>query len=205
MPYVYNHINKNTKEVFYIGIAKDKKRPYSKKNRGKFWMDYTSKYDYDVIVTHSDICWEEACCIEKYLISFYGRRDLCLGNLVNMTDGGDGAINLSQDAKNRISETLKNNPSKPYLKLIEFNKTRQRIPCSEETKEKIRNAQKGKKRPEQSVINMRGKRKPLSEEHKQKIKESARLRKEKNVSVLNTYTLTAPATLALNGFTLTNP
>jgi hypothetical protein len=25
------------------------------------------------------------------------------------------------------------------------------------------------------------------------------------VSVLNTYTLTAPATLALNGFTLTNP
>lgn len=38
--------------------------------------------------------WEEACEKEKELISKIGRRDLGLGTLVNMTDGGDGTFNV---------------------------------------------------------------------------------------------------------------
>jgi hypothetical protein len=46
----------------------------------------------------------------------------------------------------------------------------------------------------------------MPEHIKLKMLETRKKNKElKNVSVLNTYTLTAPATLALNGFTLTNP
>jgi uncharacterized protein involved in tellurium resistance len=32
--------------------------------------------------------WEEACKKETFFISYYGRKDLGLGSLVNMTDGG---------------------------------------------------------------------------------------------------------------------
>ena len=89
---VYQHRNKLSKEVFYIGIGKDEARAYSEYSRGKFWKDYTSKYEYEVEITHKNVVWEEACAIEKYLISFYGRRDKGLGTLVNMTDGGDGIL-----------------------------------------------------------------------------------------------------------------
>lgn len=93
MAIVYQHINKKTEEIFYIGIGKKEERAYHKDNRGKFWKDYISKYpDYEIKITHKDIIWEEACAIEKYLIAFYGRRDLGKGSLVNMTDGGDGIL-----------------------------------------------------------------------------------------------------------------
>lgn len=103
MAIVYQHKIKNTGEVFYIGIGKSEKRAYSKRSRSKFWKDYTSKYDYDVEITHKDIILEEACSIEKYLISFYGRRDLGLGPLVNMTDGGEGVKNLSKESRSKMA------------------------------------------------------------------------------------------------------
>jgi hypothetical protein len=176
MAIVYRHINKENREVFYVGIGKSEKRAHTIKKRSVFWDNYVSKHQFYIEITHSDICWEEACSIEKYLVSFYGRRDLGLGSLVNMTDGGDGAINLSQEVRNKISESLKNNPSKPYLKLIEFNKTRQGIPCSEEKKQKISNAQKGREIPIESRIKMSKshKGKKLSEEHVQKLKEASK-------------------------------
>jgi hypothetical protein len=105
MAIVYQHKNTLSGKVFYIGIGKTEKRAYSKHSRGKFWKDYTSKYDYEVEITHRDIIWEEACSIEKYLISFYGRRDLGLGELVNQTDGGEGGnLNLSEEIKEKMKE-----------------------------------------------------------------------------------------------------
>lgn len=106
MAIVYIHKRKSDNEVFYVGIGKDEKRAYSKHSRGKFWKSYVSKYQYNVEITHRDIIWEEACVIEKYLISFYGRRDLGLGLLVNQTDGGEGIIgyNHKENAKVLIGE-----------------------------------------------------------------------------------------------------
>jgi hypothetical protein len=95
MAIVYKHIRISDNEIFYIGIGYNHKRAYSKKNRNLYWKNYTNKHQYKVEITHSNILWEEACIIEKYLIDFYGRKDLSLGNLLNMTDGGEGLINPS--------------------------------------------------------------------------------------------------------------
>ena len=125
MAIVYQHRRKDNNEIFYIGIGLTDKRAYHTKSRGKFWKDYTSKYQYEVEITHRNIIWEEACVIEKYLISFYGRRDLGLGSLVNMTDGGDGVIGrkdtLEQRKKKKERVKGKNNP---YCKLEVIHKIR---------------------------------------------------------------------------------
>jgi|LakMenEpi03Aug12_release.lakeMendotaPanAssembly.Ray.scaffolds.fasta_scaffold571214_1 hypothetical protein len=260
MAIVYRHINKENGEVFYVGIGKSEKRAYTIKKRSVFWNNYVSKHQFYIEITHSDICWEEACSIEKYLISFYGRRDLCLGNLVNMTDGGDGLANPSKQTRELISFAAKNISDSTRQKMSDSQRKSIRPKCSEETKQKISNAQKGREIPIESKIKMSEshKGKKLSEKHKQKLREvckpntgsfkkghsmsiatkdklratswsvpnkgrfekgvkmpehiklkmleTRKKNKElKNVSVLNTYTLTAPATLALNGFTLTNP
>jgi len=107
MAIVYQHKRIDTGDVFYIGIGKTNNRAYDKKHRSKFWKSYISKYKYEVEITHKDIIWEEACAIEKYLISFYGRRDLGLGTLVNQTDGGDGCSNISVEVRKNKSNKMK--------------------------------------------------------------------------------------------------
>ena len=94
MAYVYKHSRLDTKEVFYIGIGSSEnyKRAYSKDSRNKFWHSIVNKCGYAVDILLTDLNWEEACDIEKYLISSIGRRDLGNGVLVNMTDGGDGVF-----------------------------------------------------------------------------------------------------------------
>lgn len=106
MAYVYKHIRKDTNDVFYIGISNGKKynRAYTKECRNLHWYHIVDKHGYEVVITHDDIVWEEACVIESYLIAFYGRRELDEGTLVNMTDGGDGLKNLSDETKKRIRE-----------------------------------------------------------------------------------------------------
>ena len=44
--------------------------------------------------------------MEYYYIKHFGRRDVGLGNLVNMTDGGEGNHNRkhSQETKDKISK-----------------------------------------------------------------------------------------------------
>jgi hypothetical protein len=103
MAIVYQHKRKDTQEVFYIGIGKSEKRAYDKNRRYKPWKDFVKNHEYYVEITHKDIIWEEACSIEKYLIAFYGRRDLGQGSLVNMTDGGEGTKNLSQESRSKMA------------------------------------------------------------------------------------------------------
>lgn len=196
MAIVYIHKRTDTGEVFYVGIGNQEKRAYSKSSRGKFWMDYTSKYEYEVEITHRDVIWEEACCIEKYLICFYGRRDLNLGTLVNVTDGGDGLINAGELTRKKMSlakigKTTWNkgvsHSQETKDKISKANKGRKLPSMSEEAKTKISEGNKGKtpwnknkKVPHReetkakiSIAN-KGKLlgKQLSESHKQKIKES---------------------------------
>ena len=107
MAYVYTHTRLDSNEIFYVGIGSRKKRAYDKADRNRYWYHIVNKHGYKVTVTHEDVCWEEACAIEKYLISFYGRADLKAGTLVNMTDGGDGTLNKSEEAIRKISERAK--------------------------------------------------------------------------------------------------
>lgn len=91
MAYVYQHTRNDTGKIFYIGIGKNKYRITSKSKRNPLWLNIVKKHGYNVTVTHDNIIWEEACVIEKYLISFYGRQNNETGILANMTDGGEGS------------------------------------------------------------------------------------------------------------------
>lgn len=164
MAYVYLHRKICNNEVFYVGIGSDNnyKRAKDRSQRGKHWKDFIKKHKYSIEITHDNILWEEACSIEKYLISFYGRKDLGLGALVNKTDGGDGAFGVivSDETKKILSEKLKGKT--PWCKGL-------RLP--EETKNKMSSARMGRKFSEESKIKIglahRGK--IVSQETRQKI------------------------------------
>ena len=103
MAVIYRHL-KPCGEVFYIGIGKTSKRPYSKKHRSKFWKDVVAKYGYEVQILKKDLSWQDACELEILLIAYYGRRDLGLGTLVNLTDGGEGCVGrqVSDETRKRM-------------------------------------------------------------------------------------------------------
>jgi hypothetical protein len=136
MAIVYIHRRKDIEDpflnVFYVGASKNEYRATEggKSRRSKEWMDITNQYEFTAEITHKDILIEEAYAIEKYLIAFYGRKDLGLGNLVNKYDGGEGGCNWSDK---QIE----------YMRRINTGK---KMP--EETKRKIAAHFIGTKRPE---------------------------------------------------------
>lgn len=149
MSIVYRHRRLDTFKVFYIGIGKTEKRAYSKKNRNKWWKNIILKTEYSVEIIIEDISWKEAQEVEVLLISEYGRRDLGLGNLVNLTNGGEGTqgIIVSDKTKQNMSTSatgrLKSEESKEKNRIASSN-------VSEETKLKRYLKNKGLKRtPEQ--------------------------------------------------------
>jgi len=107
MAIVYLHKRKDNNEVFYIGIGKNEKRAYTKHKRTEYWQKITSKYGYFVEITHNSLIWEEACCIEKYLINFW--RDNSASEICNFTDGGEGTLgfSLSENSRKKLSDTQK--------------------------------------------------------------------------------------------------
>ena len=104
MAFVYQHYKKGTKELFYVGISSDAKykRAYDSLRRNDLWKKYVNKYGFDVEITHKNITWEEACKIEIYLISFWGKLSAD-GILVNMTDGGEGTLGRKMSEKERLA------------------------------------------------------------------------------------------------------
>src|SRR5215831_16976339 len=93
---VYRHIKPNG-DTFYIGISNNLSRPFNKINRTSFWKKIVSKYNYEVQILKKSLSKEEAMELEKILISWYGRIDNKSGVLCNMTDGGDGVLNISPE------------------------------------------------------------------------------------------------------------
>lgn len=130
--YTYRHRRNDTNKVFYVGIGKTKNRPYSKSNRNKYWHN-TSNLGYSVEIIATHLSKEEASELEMFLISLYGRRDLGLGTLVNMTDGGEGTVNIiwSETSRKKKSEEMKG-------KLVGDKNPMYGRKISDATKEKIR-------------------------------------------------------------------
>lgn len=181
MAIVYKHIRKDSREVFYVGIGKNRERAYSQANRNKHWKHIVEKVGYEVIILREDITWKEACNLEKNLIKEYGRRDLKAGTLVNMTDGGEGIENPSEELRQKLrykktedhiqklrdaikgtkqsKETIKKRLAHNFHQTKDYREKQRNshlgIPRSEETKEKLR-----KPKP------------PRTEEHSKKISEA---------------------------------
>jgi hypothetical protein len=86
---------------------------------------------YIIIIEH-DLTELGALALERRLIRWYGRLDNCTGILRNMTDGGDGVTRSSWPEARRAA----------YLKNKREGKVRK--PHTQETKDKIGRANKGK-------------------------------------------------------------
>lgn len=93
MAYVYRHIRPDKDEPFYIGISNnDMYRASVKRKRNKIWTGIVNKAGFEVEIMLEDLTWEQACEKEKEFIQLYGRKDLKLGSLANLTNGGEGTI-----------------------------------------------------------------------------------------------------------------
>lgn len=108
MAYVYTHTRLDNNTVFYVGIGSDSDytRANSVKGRNPFWYRVIKKTDYKIDIVVDGLSWEDVCEKEKNLIKEYGRRDQKKGTLVNLTDGGEGSLNLSEKVRKIISEKV---------------------------------------------------------------------------------------------------
>jgi hypothetical protein len=200
MAIVYLHRRLDTNDVFYVGIGAQSKRAYLKIGRNKHWHNIVNKFGYSIEITHDNIIWEEACSIEKYLISFYGRNDLSNGSLCNLTDGGDGVskVIFTQERKDKIrNKAIGRKLSPEHIeKMRQANKnkiisieTREKLVFnwlgkthSESTRDKLRKANLGKKHSDETKEKMRLSKigKKASEETKLKMSESRKGEKNPN-------------------------
>lgn len=152
MAIVYRHRRLDDNSIFYVGIGINESRSFSKRNRNKHWKNITNKTKYSIELILKDLSWEDACELEILLIELYGRNDLGLGKLVNMTNGGDGNNNIIVTDEARLK--MSKNNGKYWL-----GKSR-----SEETKQKISKNRKGKiLSPENKIKQIEG----LKKAHKE--------------------------------------
>jgi hypothetical protein len=82
---VYLHLRPDTGSVFYVGKG-TRWRENETRHRNQHWQRIVNKYGRIVKIVASGLTNEEACLLEKKLISEIGRE-----NLVNYTDGGEGS------------------------------------------------------------------------------------------------------------------
>ena len=147
---VYKHTNKLNNKV-YIGITSQKPETrwgvngINYKSSPHFYLAI-QKYGWDNFeheILFTDLTKEDACLKEQELIKFYNSMDKEFG--YNQTSGGECCV-MSDESKLKLSQALIGN------------KNGVGHPCSDEKKQKISNAQKGRK---------------LTEEHKDKLSKAA--------------------------------
>jgi hypothetical protein len=120
--YVYTHFRTDKNEIFYVGIGKRSKveienNTHSRSrqkthSRNDYWKNVVKlnpNYKIEIVFESNDI--EEIIELEKTLIKFYGRKDLNEGNLVNMTDGGEGLLNPSAETIEKMKGKRKYSPN----------------------------------------------------------------------------------------------
>ncbi len=114
---VYIHRKATDGTIFYVGIG-NPSRAKNRYYRNRFWKATVKKHGHTIHIIERNISWKDACESEIALIELIGRRDLGLGTLVNLTDGGDGATNTS-----RRIRVIDLNNGKIYDSIIEASKT----------------------------------------------------------------------------------
>jgi len=133
MAIVYRHLRNDTNNVFYVGIGKSKYRASANTGRSDYWKKIVNKYGREVEIIAENLSWEDACELEMLLISEYGRLDLNTGDLVNMTNGGEGMCNPSKETRAKLSKARMGNTNTLGFK------------HSDSTKKKVSEAGMGRK------------------------------------------------------------
>lgn len=157
MFYVYVHRKLSTGEIFYVGKGKNK-RAFDFSDRGSHWERTVKKHGVVVEIVESGLQEWYALELESNLISFYGRSDLGEGFLINKTDGLDGISGCvhSEESKQKMKDASKKRWSKQeehdkFSKVLVGNKRNLGKRHSEETKEKCRQVNLGRKLSEEHV------------------------------------------------------
>lgn len=190
--YVYEHWRPDTGVCFYVGKGKGKRAWDMKNMRNRHHMAIASKLTsvglmVDVRIIASGMSSEDALKLEVERIFFYG-----VDSLSNMTGGGDGLSNPTQETRLKISESQKKRFEDPEEKEKMIARLKGRIPWnkglkikgtkhSEAAKEKIRIAAKKRGIPEkvraaQKAAVTGRKRAPFSAETIRKMSEAAKAR-----------------------------
>jgi hypothetical protein len=134
MYYVYVLKNPLTGSPFYVGVAKENRKSsctreqqhindaiklrngkqLHRPNKHKLHMilqilDSGMEVIIDIVARYENekLAFDE----EIRLIGVYGRSDLGLGPLTNLTDGGEGGVNHSKETLEKISKSLKGRES----------------------------------------------------------------------------------------------
>lgn len=118
--YLYRHIRLDKNQPFYIGIgtknnynchSKIYGRAYSKTDRNNLWKKIVSKSKYEVEIILESNDYNFIKQKEKEFINLYGRKDLNIGILSNLTDGGEGSSGkkYSEEERKRISKRMRGN------------------------------------------------------------------------------------------------
>jgi hypothetical protein len=86
--YVYVHRKATTGEIFYVGKGYGDRAWHA--NRNSFWKKVDAKHGHTVEIVLDGLQEWAALELEQGLIALHGRRDLGLGPLTNLSDGGEG-------------------------------------------------------------------------------------------------------------------
>jgi len=141
---VYKHIRKDTNEIFYVGIGTNLRRAYTKKSRNCYWKNI-AKNGYVVEILHKNLTWEEACIKEVELIKQYGRKDIGTGILANMTDGGEGSLNIVvSDYRKDVASQVHTGEKNVNWKIVNIGDKFNKLTIIQENPRRITN--QGKKR-----------------------------------------------------------
>lgn len=112
--YVYLHRKATTGGVFYVGKGIGR-RAYERRGHTTVWRRTVAKHGYTVEIVQDGLQEWAAFELEVALIALHGRRDLGLGPLVNMTDGGEGAAGAAHtpEARAKIRAAHLGRPKAP--------------------------------------------------------------------------------------------
>ncbi len=148
MAYVYEHIRKDTNQVFYVGIGSDNNfsRAFSDRGRNYLWKKVVEETDFEIKIIERDVDWETACSKEKTLIKKYGRLYFGDGILTNLTEGGEGFRQPhSEETKLKISKTTR---GKSYIERYGEEKAAELIQQRRQRQKEIWESRSKKKRTE---------------------------------------------------------
>ena len=106
--YVYVHIAEKNGRVFYVGKGQGR-RAYTHQHRTAYWKNIVARDGLFVLVVADNLSEHDAFEIEADLISRLGRKDLKSGELVNLTDGGEGTSNPSAKTRALLSAASRGN------------------------------------------------------------------------------------------------